>query len=115
MGAKRPRKAKNMSSIERAYVGALLDAEGSLSPHSSWPRSWRMQVSNTEVELISALLRATGVGRVYYDARDGNTLGSKAIWTWMVQPYNDVLAIVRQLQKFSIKAQVALPCMMEVY
>ena len=113
--ARRPRKAKEMPITERAYVGAMMDAEGCISPHSEWPRSWIMQVSNTEVELISALLRATGVGRVYYDARDRNVLSRKEIWLWMVQPYNDVLAIVRQLQPFSIKAQVALPRMMVVY
>ncbi len=114
MGGKRHlRKAKDMSSIECAYVGAFLDAEGCLTPHHEWPRSWIMQACNTEVELISALLRATGVGRVYYE--DRSALGTQSMWTWMVQPYNDVLAIVRQLQPFSLKAQVALPRMIAVY
>jgi hypothetical protein len=97
-----------MTEVERAYVGALIDGEGCVGIYLykkaySYPR---VNVVNNEPELISALLRATGVGRISARLRiyDGVPYGN---WTyvWSVQRLNDIESLVRQVSPYSYKLQ----------
>lgn len=87
-----------MSEIEAAYVSALIDTDGCVSCDGG--RYWRIEFTNTEVELIATILRLTGVGRVYHRNRQGN-----ACWDWGVYRISDVIALMKQLQPFSLKIQ----------
>ncbi|MCH8120371.1 MAG: hypothetical protein IIC00_11665 [Planctomycetes bacterium] len=49
---------RRMSEAEAAWVGAFIEGEGSVSPVY-------IEVINSDVEIISALIRATRVGRVF--------------------------------------------------
>lgn len=92
--------ARSMDDLAAVWVAAMIDAEGSFIEHRGhrWPR---IAVGNTEVEIISALLRLTGTGAVSSDPRPGH----KRCWFWTVdQPY-DSLNLLVQLLPHSLKAQ----------
>ena len=66
-----------------------------------------VRVANTEVELISALLRATGAGKVYLQTsrlRENNPQYA-ACWLWVAERINDLKDIVRQCAPYSLKLQ----------
>ena len=92
---------RHMNDEERAYVGAMIDAEGCVT---FTPKLHRLtiNVSNTSLEIISALLRATHVGRVYPYRRDD---GRKQVWAWVVQAKMDALEIISYCRRYSTKLQ----------
>lgn len=108
--------ARNMLSRECAYVGAMLDAEGCIRKeivhrkNTSLFVKWGFHLGNSEVELISAILRATGIGRIH--SRISSGVGFikryrkyKRLWIWDLYAYNDVVALIKQLLPYSLKAQ----------
>ena len=94
-----PNEAKEMAAVEAAYVGAMLDAEGSVS-FKGFCASFT--ICNTEIELISAILRATGTGGVYYKAAKDHV---KEAWTWAAGRRNTLDNLAVQLAPYSLKAQ----------
>lgn len=91
-----------MSEPEAAYVGALLDGEGWVTNLvGSGPL---VTIGNTGVEIISALLRSTGIGTVYYAPAPAH----KANWgqyRWSVLRKGEALALCERVREYSIKAQ----------
>ncbi len=98
--------ARVMTPVEAAYVGAFVEGEGHIR-YAPSPSRGDMQTSMTvaqnNVEVISALLRATGVGRV-------NLRGNGKLWTWQLSAINDMVAVAKQIAPFSEKAQRFLTC-----
>ena len=101
---RRPASVRLMSEIERAWVGAMVEADGCISREKAHPR-WDIRVANGNLEVISALLRATGVGNVYlaYYMRFGERHSWG--WTWQVTRQNDVVALAAQIEHYCTKAQ----------
>ena len=92
--------AREMSSVEAAYVGAMLDGEGTVSIRK---RSASFSIGNSELELISAFLRATGCGGIYYSpVKEGANLPG---WAWAVGSRLTLESLAIQLAAYSIKAQ----------
>lgn len=91
-------KVRTMSEPERAWVGAFIDGEGSLYQETRGYN--RLSGCNTEVELISTLIRATGVGKVYLQPQIGLPL-----WVWRVNRLHQIQEIARQIKPYCLKAQ----------
>lgn len=97
-------RVREMSDVQAAWVGAIIEAEGSVvfTPRTSLHYA-RIQVSNTDVEIISALMRTTGVGSVCLLQQ--SKLGTKDCWCWAVQARNDIQSLVRQCSLYAMKLQ----------
>jgi len=106
-----------MTDAERGYVGAMIDGEGTVHCYPIQGRrgdglGCYIQVTNTELELLSAMLRATGVGRIYLQTRAGfigkNGINhTKDTWVWKSLRRNDMKAIADQCWPYSLKLQEA--------
>ena len=95
---------RQMSDVEQAYVGAMIDGEGWFTTGQSWAsRTVRLGVGNTDLEIISALLRATRAGRVHL--ANWRRFGKKPLWIWAVQRRGDIQAIAKQCRLYSSKCQ----------
>jgi hypothetical protein len=91
-----------MTEVEAAWVGAMLDADGWVTVVvGSGPL---IVIGNTGLEIISALLRATGLGRVYYSPPP-SCKGSLAQWRWSVLRKKEAEELCRRVITYSIKAQ----------
>ena len=94
---------RNMVEVERAYVGAAIDTDGTACLCGKY---WRISVTNSELEIISALLRATGTGSVYLRPRENQTLNAtKNCWMWSISKQADILVLARQCAPYSTKLQ----------
>jgi len=97
-----PCSVREMSDVEAAWVGAIIEGEGCVYYHKNHEADagrWRLTVANTDLEIISALLRLTGVGHVTRQTKGTQ----KDVWYWSVNRVNDVAAIAAQCQLFCWK------------
>jgi len=98
---------REMLPEEAGYVGALVDGEGSIYCRPTGTGT--LQVSNTEIELISALLRATGAGTVtaYWPSGGGYAPKKKyqLQFVWSLARLPDLEKVLIQIAPFSLKAQ----------
>ena len=110
---RKPRKVRTLSDVEAAWVGAMIDGEGSI--YRCVGRSpYRMDFANTEVELVATMLRLVGSGCVGYvngkpSERRAFIKHIKDAWRWYLYPINDIAALLEQIAPYSIKAQKWLP------
>lgn len=95
---------REMSEPEKAYVGAMVDGEGWIGAYKTGRYTYhKVTVVNTSLEIISALLRATGVGAVGF--RDRNNPRWKPCWEWTVNRRGNVLALAKLCSPYSFKLQ----------
>ena len=93
-----------MSDAEAAWVGAMIDAEGWTVVQPTYKvNAIRICLGNTEPEIISGLLRATGVGTVCSHKR--SKPHHLPMFQWSVNAWNDVMAVAEQCAPYSVKAQ----------
>ena len=104
---RRPCRVRPMEPCEAAYVGAMIDAEGSflIGKQRCGSPAYRVTVANTEVEILSAMLRATGTGRIALHPPSPGSFGRKTCFVWGAAAYNDVVEIAQQVVRWSTKAQ----------
>lgn len=102
-GLIKSRRAREMSEIERAWIGAFLEADGHCGVYnrrggSGTSRHLHLAITQSikNPEPISAALRLTQVGSVSV---------SNGQMHWQVSALNDVLAIAEQIEPYSEKAQ----------
>jgi len=99
-------RVRQMTDVEAAWIGALIEGEGSIwwvkTKRHTWPA---VNVSNTDPEIISALLRTTGVGSVHHQKTPTNALiqGAKPCYIWMAQAQREAADIIRQCAPYSMK------------
>lgn len=96
----KPSEVRQMSGEESAWVGALVEGEGSIS-------SGQVAVVSTDVETISTLLRFVGGGGVYphqYN-EDGKHLGKKIVWVWRLFRQASVRDLLRQISPWLTSKQ----------
>lgn len=95
---------RQMSDVERAYIGGLIDTDGWVSVRHR-PRGQyadvRVGLGNTEVEIISALLRLTGAGKVSYRI----PANRKPYLRWELGRHKSIAYLVEQCAPYSIKLQ----------
>ena len=103
----RPCQVREMSDAEAAWVGAIIDAEGWVLIQPIYKvNAVRISVGNTEPEIISGLLRATGVGTVCHHKR--SKPHHLPMFQWTANAWNDVMAIAKRCAPYSMKAQKVL-------
>lgn len=98
---RKPSQVRQMTPIEAAWVGAMIEGEGCISisrSHSDTYDNYHLIVGNNSLEVISAMLRATGTGNVYLRANG-------RLFTWEVGRINSIYDIARQIAPYSEKAQ----------
>ena len=99
-----PQVAREMLPIEAAWVGAMVEGDGSFGvyPRASQHGYMKLSVNNTEVETIATLLRLTGAGGISVVDRETryHRRHHKANWQWQVGRRADVVAILRQIAPF---------------
>ncbi len=108
-GRYKPSNLRTMTEPEAAWIGAMVEAEGSVYNTLGTDR-WKVQFVNTDLELISAFLRVTGVGQVYYrESRPctGAASGSmsKPLFIWVINAHNDVAQLQERCEMYSGKLQ----------
>jgi hypothetical protein len=95
--------------VEAAWIGAIVEGEGciSLIKRPRRLRHWggydaKIIVTNTDPEVISALLRLTGIGSVLLKNRNSSHVlhPTKPCYNWTVSRYEDVIALGRQILPF---------------
>jgi hypothetical protein len=93
---------------EAAWLGALIDGEGSViyKKRDGSPRSLRLQICNTDPELLSSCLRVTQLGTVY--SVPHNQPNWRPAFHWVLQDKVAVENLLRRISKYSAKAQRAL-------
>jgi hypothetical protein len=91
-------RVRKMTEPEAAWVGAMIEAEGSVV----FAPQVRVAVVNSDPEIISALLRATGSGTV--QIRQPH-LGTKLLYCWWMSKWREVQALVAQAGPYSMKLQ----------
>jgi len=99
-----------MDEPTRAWVGAFIEADGCVTIVRNC-KGQRIRplisVAQVEVEPISVLLRATGVGRVHCRARWATNLKihPKGQLVWAVQSLEDAKSLAVQYGPYSTKLQ----------
>lgn len=95
---------KEMGEVERAYVGVAIDTDGSVCISSR--TYWQVNVTNSELEIISALLRATGTGSVNLRPRQERAFNAtKDCWMWRISKQADIRVLALQCAPYSTKLQ----------
>ena len=88
-----------MSEVERAWVGAFIEADGCAFIRRRPNRTGSIVVSVTQKELdpIATLLRITGAGAIQ--------LHQGSMWYWTVARMNESKTLARQCAPYSWKLQ----------
>ena len=96
----RPSTVRTMTEIERAWVGAFIEADGCAFVRHQPERSDHIVITITQKEIdpIATCLRVTGAGRVHLDMRVN-------IWFWSVSRLNDARELAIQCAPYSWKLQ----------
>lgn len=98
----KPSEIRAMSEPERAWVGAMIDADGCVGLYKRANTLWQVQLVNTNVEIISALLRTVGTGSVSYRKTKKRNHHDSVCWSinaqasvedlaWQCWPYSQKL------------------------
>ena len=95
-----PVQVRQLTAVEAAWLGAMVDGEG----HITGPYN-HLYVTNTNVEIISTILRLIGIGRVSMGTK---VPGMKTVWRFALTRINDLAALFPQLSPYSMKAQEVL-------
>lgn len=87
-----------MSVAETAWVGAMVEGEGSIS-------AGQVAVISTDVETLATLLRFVGGGRVYLHSNSNNHLGKKVTWVWRLYRQKSVRELLHQISPWLTSKQ----------
>ena len=108
-------RVREMTAVESAWIGAMIEAEGSVLWKKARPNRRGVVFArhiitlvNTDVEIISALLRTTNCGSVFRNwAREWHKgfRPTKPIYVWHVARRREVEDIARQCAPYSMKLQ----------
>ncbi len=93
----KPSRVRQLSIAEAAWVGAMIEAEGTVWALRKTTRCVGISVGNTDVEIISTLLRFVGDGRVKMHAPGAGDLGRKTAWFWELTHDAAIRALAPQI------------------
>ena len=105
----KPSRIRNLSDVERAWIGAAMDADGTIGMrkrnNAKTDRPFFVFYS-IEPETISVFLRIIGVGSVSFRTQErGSYENSVPIWSWRIDRKLEVLNLCKQIAPYSLKAQ----------
>lgn len=112
-----PSSVREMSPVEAAWMGAIFEGEGSgvvgvyrTGARRKLQNTIRACVANSDPEVLSACLRLTGAGRIYYRAVNHAAVqrlipSAKPMYQWWLGRKNDALDFLRQIAPYSWKAE----------
>lgn len=86
-----------MSDPEAAWLGGFIDGEGRFD-------RYRLQVTSTELEYMSACLRVTGVGTLGLQRAPGQGLAKQNNWVWTVHGIRTIAALAARIAPWCMKA-----------
>ena len=100
---------RKMSDVQCAWLGAMIDADGCIH-HVKNDGGWIVTVINTNVEIISTVLRFVGTGYIGFTAGEfiegvGNR---KDKFVWRLSKQQDIRNLLNQIMPYSIKTQAKL-------
>ena len=90
-----------MNEIERAWLGAFIEADGSAYLTGRLGTILRLGLTQLGVEPVATALRITQAGTVMLNKKDNN-------WWWILASNADAVAIAEQCAPYSWKIQRAL-------
>ena len=101
-----PLRGRTLSSIERAWLGAFIEADGSASLRGKGVSAHlTLSITQKIIEPIAVALRITQTGGV---SRQNARPSSTATWVWAIYSRLDALWIALQCAPYSWKIQAAL-------
>lgn len=118
MGFARVRKPKTneMTVAQAAYLAGLVDGEGSIIAthrNNEGRHTWRLQVANTQTNLLEWCIEATGVGTIVTSQRRASEKHQLGSW-WQCYSWN-AYDVLRQISPYMIiKRDLALRMMAEL-
>ncbi len=86
---------RQLSSPEAAWLGAMVEGEGSICLRGRRPRY--IAVYSSEVETVATCLRLAGDGTVIYDGEPSSAIGRKPMWRWHLAKINSLFELLPQL------------------
>src|SRR3990167_1361965 len=93
-----------MSEVEAAWVGAAIETDGWVTISNE--KYWAIGVGSTDLEIISALLRATGVGTVCKPLLSSTAYtNGKPFWRWTVWGIGLLPRLAERLSPYSQKVR----------
>src|SRR3990167_2254942 len=98
-----PSSLREMTEVEAAWVGATIEAEGTISRRTQKPQIIEIRVGSSSVETIATLLRLRGVGTVYLHSSAASPLTKKTIWDWVVFRKLDSLALISAVSPYLVE------------
>ena len=106
----RPRRGRDLAEVEAAWLGAMVEGEGSVLGRKrntrSTPIQPLVQVCNSSVEVIATCLRLVGTGCVYLRPRcRGDKDHWKPVWFWIVTARQDVLYLLDRIAPYLASKQ----------
>jgi hypothetical protein len=94
---------RKMSQVEASWIGAMIEAEGTVAFPSNKRLGFKVNVTNADPEVLSALLRTTNAGSIS-PVLPGK-LGKKVCYRWQIQALVEVKDLIRQCAPYSMKLQ----------
>ena len=88
-----PSTVRYMPDAQAAWVGAMVEGEGTIEIGK---RAVRVSVINTDVEIISALLRFVGDGYVRLQSLGVN----RPVWVWSLGRFESLCALSPQIAPY---------------
>ena len=95
---------RELSTVEAAWLGAMVEGEGSIGwVNSNQYKGGRLtpylSLVNTSVEVISTMLRLVGDGNISLDAVHGRN-GHRPVWGYKINKQNSLRSVLPQLIPF---------------
>lgn len=86
---------KDLTDIQAAWLGAMVEAEGSLYISPKSKSDCRVSVCNTDVEIISAFLRIVGTGGIVM-----NKGTNRPVWVWNLSRARNTIKFLEQIRPY---------------
>ncbi len=101
---RRPSRMKEITEVEAAWIGSMIEGEGSaLMRHTEWYDHPMVVVVNTDPEIHSVFLRILGMGSIFY--KKPEKISHKPCFVWNCTRYNEVVDLLKACKKYSMKLQ----------
>ena len=109
----RDSRVKKMTEVERAYLGAWIDADGSAMLRGRDARKdnakGRIAIAQKDVEIVSTALRLTQAGNINLNKKSldwsGVGLAGCDMWVWSLDSQRDIEDLMEQCYPYSEKLQ----------
>ena len=103
------RRGRDLTEIEAAWLGAMVEGEGSVIWRKSATCRRRsqavLQVCNSDVEVIATCLRLAGTGCVYLRTMTKQPPHWKPVWFWLVSAQRDIVYLLSRIHPYLTSKQ----------